>query len=172
MGAGNNGSVGEELVITRVVDAPRELVWKAWTEKDRLSDWWGPKGFKIHVARLDLRAGGVFHYSMQTPDGKILWGKFTYREIVPPERLVFIVSFSDEKAGVTRHWLSALWPLEVLNTVTFTEHDGRTTIRLSGGPINATEEEVKTFRSALQGMEQGFNGTFEQLDEYLAAAQK
>jgi uncharacterized protein YndB with AHSA1/START domain len=171
----NNDSTNpasQEFVLTRVVNAPRELVWKAWTEAERLAQWWGPKGFGMHVARLDLRPGGVFHYGMKTPDGKLLWGKFTYREIVAPERLVFVVSFSDENAGVTRHWLSETWPLEVLNTVTFTEEGGRTTIRISGGPINATEVERNTFYGSIKSMEQGFGGTFDQLDEYLVTAKK
>jgi uncharacterized protein YndB with AHSA1/START domain len=109
---------------------------------------------------------------MRSPDGKDLWGKFTYREIVAPERLVFVVSFSDEKGGVTRHWLSPTWPLEVLNTVTFVEQGGKTTVRLSGSPINATTEERKTFEGGFQSMQQGFKGTLDQLDEYLASAKK
>jgi uncharacterized protein YndB with AHSA1/START domain len=162
----------KEFVLTRVFDAPRELVWKAWTESERLSKWWGPKGFTMRVARLELRPGGVFHYSMRSPDGKDLWGKFTYREIVAPERLVFVVSFSNEKGGVTRHWLSLTWPLEVLNTVSFTELDGKTTVRLSGVPINAKDEERKTFEGAFNSMDQGFKGTLDQLEEYLAHAKK
>jgi uncharacterized protein YndB with AHSA1/START domain len=166
-----NNSAGE-FVIARVFDAPRELVWKAWTEAERLGQWWGPKGFEMRVARLDLRPGGMFHYSMRTPDGKDLSGKFTYREIVAPERLVFVVSFSDEQGGVTRHWLSPTWPLEVLNTVTFVQKDGKTTVRLSGAPINASEDERKTFGSAFQSMQQGFKGTMDQLDEYLSHHQE
>jgi uncharacterized protein YndB with AHSA1/START domain len=166
-----NNSAGE-FVIERVFDASRELVWKAWTESERMAQWWGPKGFQMRVARLDLRPGGIFHYSMRSPDGKDLWGKFTYREVVAPERLVFIVSFSDEKGGVSRHWLSPKWPLEVLNTVTFTEQGGKTTVRLSGFPINAIEEERKTFEGGFQSMQQGFKGTLDQLDEYLSHAKE
>jgi uncharacterized protein YndB with AHSA1/START domain len=172
MGANNKGSVEPGFIVRRIVNAPRKLVWKAWTEADRLSQWWGPKGFTMRVVKLDLRPGGMFHYGMQSPDGKQLWGKFVYREIVPPERIVFVVSFSDEQGGATRHWLSDTWPMEVLNIVTFTEDNGKTTIRLSGSPVNATEEEVKTYRSAFQGMEQGFKGTFDQLEEYLAISRK
>ena len=98
-----------ELVITRIFDAPRELVWKAWTEPERLMHWWGPKGFTVHTCKVDLRPGGVFHYGMRAPDGSDIWGKFIYREIVAPERIVFIGSFSDEKGGVTRHPMSRPW---------------------------------------------------------------
>ena len=91
-----------ELVITRAFDAPRELVWKAFTESDRLSQWWGPKGFTMLVRALDFRPGGVYHYSMRSPDGHIMWGKFIYREIQAPERLVFVNSFSDEEGNIVR----------------------------------------------------------------------
>jgi uncharacterized protein YndB with AHSA1/START domain len=159
-----------ELVIERTFDAPRELVFKAWTEPERLMYWWGPKGLTMRAATLDLRPGGVFHYSMRSPDGADMWGKFVYREIVPPERLVFINSFSDEAGNTVRAPFSATWPLEVLNTLTLSERDGRTTLRLQGGPYNATEAERESFDAAHESVRQGFAGTFDQLAEYLAKA--
>jgi uncharacterized protein YndB with AHSA1/START domain len=162
-----------EFTISRVFDAPREMVWRACTEPDQLAQWWGPKGFKMRSCKLDLRPGGMFHYGMEAPAGSpmgggIMWGKFVYREIVRPERLVFTNSFSDENGGTTRHPMSATWPLEVLNIETFTETAGKTTVLLCGTPFNASEAERKTFRDATKSMEQGFTGTFNQLDEYLA----
>jgi len=157
-----------EFSITRVFDAPRDLVWKAFTEAERLIHWWGPKGFTTEVARLDLRPGGVFHYNMRSPNGQDMWGRFVYREIVPPERLVFVVSFTDAQENVTRHPMSPTWPLEVLNTMTLMERDGKTTLMIRGVPINATEIEHKTFESGREGMRQGFNGTYDQLAAYLA----
>src|SRR5215510_12996881 len=109
------------FTITRVFDAPRDLVWKAHTELEHLKHWWGPKGFTWAGGRLDLRPNGVFHYGLKSADGGTMWGKLTYREIVAPRRLVLIVSFSDEKEGVTRHPMSAAWPLETLSTSTFAE---------------------------------------------------
>lgn len=162
----------QEFVIARVFDAPREMVWKAWTEPERLAQWWGPKGFTMLVSKLDLRPGGVFHYCMSAPAGHPMsgkmWGKFVYREIVKPEKIVFINSFSDENGGITRHPMSATWPLEVLNVQTFTEHQGKTTVTLRGGPINATELERETFKEGHKSMQQGFTGTFDQLAAYLA----
>lgn len=158
----------EDFVITREFDAPRDLVFKAWTEPERLAQWWGPKGFTMISTKIDLRPGGFFHYGMKSPDGQEMWGKFVYREIVPPERMVFVISFSDEGGGVTRHPFSATWPLEVINTLTFSEHDGKTTLTLRGGPINATEDERATFKAGHASMQQGFKGTFDQLAEYLA----
>jgi uncharacterized protein YndB with AHSA1/START domain len=161
-----------ELVITRVFDAPRELVWQAFTEADRLARWWGPTGFAMLVSRLDLRPGGVFHYSMRSPDGRVMWGRFVYREIAAPERLVFVNSFSDDEGNVIRSPFSPTWPLEVLNTLTLSETGGRTTVTLRGGPINSTEEERETFWNAQDSLRQGFAGTFDQLAAYLAEAVK
>jgi uncharacterized protein YndB with AHSA1/START domain len=161
-----------ELLITRVFDAPRELVWRAFTESDRLAQWWGPAGFVMLVTRLDLRPGGVFHYSMRSPDGHVMWGRFVYREIAAPERLVFVNSFSDDEGNILRSPFSSTWPLEVLNTLTLSETDGRTTVTLRGGPINASEEERETFWTAQGSLRQGFAGTFEQLATYLAEAVK
>ncbi|EQA36019.1 hypothetical protein LEP1GSC047_0363 [Leptospira inadai serovar Lyme str. 10] len=162
---------GKEFIVSRVFDAPRDLVWKAWTEPERMAKWWGPKGFILGVIKLDLRPGGVFHYSMKSPDGFEMWGKLVYREITPPERIVFVVSFSDQKCEITRHPMSAAWPLEVLNLVTLTEQDGsKTLVTIKGTPINATEEEINTFLGGYESMQKGFAGTFDQLAEYLAKA--
>lgn len=161
----------EEFVIARVFDAPRELVWNAWTDPEHLKHWWGPKGFAWGSCTIDLRPGGVFHYSMRAPNGFEMWGKFVYREITPPERMVFIVSFSDEKGGTARHPMSQTWPLEVLNILTLSEHGCKTTLTMRGIPVNATEEERKTFKGGHPGMQQGFKGTMDQLDEYLSKNQ-
>ena len=157
----------ETFTITRTFDAPRDLVWKVWTDPEHLVHWWGPKGLTMTTCKVDLRKGGKFHYGMKTPDGHEMWGKFVYREIVPPERLVLVVSFSDAEGGTTRHPLSPTWPLEVLNTMTLTEQDGKTTVRLEGVPINATEEERRTFKEGFSSMQQGFKGTLDQLEEHL-----
>jgi len=159
-----------EFVITRVFDAPRDLVWKAFTQCEHLKHWWGPKGFKVTSCKIDLRPGGVFHYGMQSPDGKMMWGKFIYREIVAPERIVHIVAFSDEHQGVTRHPMAPSWPLETLAAMTFTESGGKTTITVRWSPHNATPEERATFEAAHDGMRQGWTETMDQLDAYLAKA--
>lgn len=157
-----------ELVITRIFDAPRELVFKVWTEPEHLKMWWGPKGFAINVSRLDLRPDGIFHYSMRSADGHEMWGKFVYREIVAPEKIVYVNSFSDEEGNTVRSPFSQSWPLEVLYTLTLSENEGKTTLTLRGGPINATEEERQTFVEFFDSMKQGFGGTFDQLADYLA----
>ncbi len=159
-----------EFVITRTFDAPRDLVWKAWTQRDRLMQWFGPKGFTMTTAKLDFRPGGVFHYCLRTPDGKDMWGKFVYREIVAPERIVLVTSFSDEKGGVTRHPMSPDWPLEMLSTTTFVERQGKTKVIVNWSALNPTDSERNTFDTSHEGMTQGWTGTFDQLAEYLAKA--
>lgn len=163
-------AAADDFVITRTFHAPRELVFKAWSEPGRLAQWWGPKGFVMQATRVDFRPGGVFHYGMASPHGHPMWGRFVYREIVAPERIVFVVSFSDAAGGITRAPFSATWPLEVLNTLTLSEHDGWTTLTLKGGPINATEDERRTFVAGLESMRHGFTGTLDQLATYLANA--
>ena len=160
-----------EFVMSRVFDAPRDLVWKCFTEPERMKQWWGPKGFKVLAAKMDLRPGGTYLYGMQAPNGQTMWGKFVYREVVPQERMVFINSFSDEKGGITRHPGNENWPLEMLSTFSFEDAPGgKTKFTVTWTPHNASEEERKTFDSNRQSMLQGWGGTMEQLEAYLANA--
>jgi len=161
---------GQDFSISRTFDAPRALVWKAWTEAERLAQWWGPKGCKLHVEKLDFRPGGLFVYAMDFQPGARMWGRFVYHEIAPPERLVFANGFSNAHGEATRAPFSATWPLEVRNVLTLTEQDGRTHLHLRGTPIDPTEEEQQTFNGMRDSMQQGFTGTFDQLEAYLAGA--
>ena len=156
------------FLISRTFNAPRDLVWKAWTQRDHLMHWFGPKGFKMPAAKLDFRPGGSFHYNLRNADGFDLWGKFVYREIAPPERLVWVNCFSDPAGNITRHPMSPNWPRELLTTVTFTEDAGRTTVTVRWEPINPTDAERQTFDTGHGSMNQGWSGTFEQLATYLA----
>jgi uncharacterized protein YndB with AHSA1/START domain len=172
MAAKNDASSEPDaFVVTRTYDAPRGLVWKAWTELDRLKKWWGPKGFAMRSCTLDLRPGGLFHYNMHGPAGAVMadmWGKFVYREIVPPERLVFVTSFSDPAGNTVRAPFSADFPLEVLSTVTFEEVGSRTKLSMRGVPLDATEAESTFFKNMYPSMQQGWKGTLDQLAEHLA----
>jgi uncharacterized protein YndB with AHSA1/START domain len=155
------------LSITRTFDAPRELVFKACTEPERFAQWWGPKGFTLEIKRMEVKPGGELLYSLSN-DGVTMWGKFVYVEIVAPAKLVFINSFSAPSGNVVRAPFSELFPLQIYNVWTLTEHDGKTTINLAGGPLEATAEEQAFFANMNAGMQQGFKGTFDQLDAYLA----
>ena len=100
----------DDFVPSRVLNAPRDLVWKCFTDPEHMKHWWGPKGFKVLASKMDLRQGGVYHYGLQTPNGQAMWGKFVYREIVPQEKLVFINSFSDEtELPDTPHTKAGRW---------------------------------------------------------------
>ncbi len=157
----------KELVITRTFNATRDLVYKAWTKSDMLAKWWGPKDYDTHVVKLDLRTGGIFHYRMVTPAGDQLYGKFVFREIEAPHRIAFVDSFSDKHEGITRHPMSAGWPMELLNIVTFEEKDGKTLLTLRAWPIHETDEERSTFESAMGSLQHGFKGTLDQLESYI-----
>ncbi len=158
---------GIGIDVTRSFKAPLPKVWKAWTEPESLKHWWGPKGLQWVKCSIDFKPGGVFHYCMIAPNGQEMWGKIVYREIVEFKTIVFVVSFSDEKGNITRHPLNATWPLEVFNTINFTESGDQTTIILRGTPINASQEELATFKAGHSSIQQGLKGTLNQLDEYL-----
>jgi uncharacterized protein YndB with AHSA1/START domain len=153
-----------------VYDAPRDLVWKAFTDPERMKEWWGPKGFSVIASKMDLRPGGTYHYGMKAPDGSAMWGKFVFREIVAPERMVLINSFSDESGGITRHPMAPTWPLEMLSTFTFEDVDGKTKVTIRWAPHDATDDERKTFDASHDSMRQGWGGTLDQLADYLAKA--
>jgi uncharacterized protein YndB with AHSA1/START domain len=161
----------KDIVIERIFDAPVEVVYKAWTDPEALGQWWGPPGASIEVHKFDFTPGGIFHYSMSMGPQE-LYAKFTYEEIVPNEKIVFINSFSDENGGMgSNPWL-AVWPKEIRNVLTFEDNGGKTTITLTGHPINASEEELAAYESEAPGMENGFEGTFRKLDDYLAQQAK
>ncbi len=161
-------TAAEEFVISRTFDAPRDLMFRLWTEADHLKQWFSPKGLKTFHCTNDLRPGGVMHYGMRAPDGSEIWGKWVHREIVKPERLVFVVSFSDPQGGITKYPMAPDWPREWLSTVLFVERDGKTEVTVRWLPINATESERKTFVSGRESMTGGWTGTFDQLEDHVA----
>lgn len=156
------------FVISRTFNAPLARVWKAWTDPEQMAQWWGPKGFKADVKRLELKPGGLFHYRMESPQGQEMWGRMVFREIVPNERLVFINSFSDPDGGLTRHPLAPEWPLQMHTTITFTEENGKTTVTVTWLPYEASESEYETFDKGRDSMQGGWTGTFEKLESHLA----
>ena len=152
----------QELVITRVFDAPLELVWKAWTDPDYFKRWWGPKDFTAPFCKMDFQVGGKYLNCMRSPDGQDYWSTGVYREIIPFERIVYTDSFSDEEGNVvpaTHYGLSADFPLEMLVTVIFEEFEGKTklTLRHVGIPSGADS----------RGAQQGWSESFEKLAESL-----
>jgi len=156
-----------EFVTYRVFNASVKKVWQAWTERDRLMQWFSPEGYLMVQAKLDLRPGGAFHYALRGSDGKDMWGKWLFREIVPEQKLVLVSSFSNAKGGITRHPMAPNWPLQTVSTTTFLEQEGKTKITLRWTPLDASELEFKTFAEGQNSMKEGWNGTFAQLAAYL-----
>ena len=142
------GAAGRELVITRVFDAPRELVWRAWTECDLLKRWWGPKNFTTPYCKIDLRVGGKYLRCMRSAEGKDYWGTGVYREIARPERLVLTDSFADENGNLghaSHYGFGDDFPADLLVTVTFEELPGgktRMTMVHSGLPAGEVHEQT------------------------------
>lgn len=161
----------DHFVISRVFNAPRELVWEAWTDPDRIVAWLPPKGTApARIIHHELRVGGFFLSAMKTPNGSELCGRFVYREITPISRLVWVHSLEDANGVPVRHPMSPTWPLEVLTTATFADLGLKTEVTLDWVPLNANDIEMKTFRDAKPSMHGGWTGSFDQLAEYLARA--
>jgi uncharacterized protein YndB with AHSA1/START domain len=161
-----------QLELQRVFDAPRDLLWQAWTDPAHLAHWWGPAGYQIEVLRMDLRPGGLFHYKMQAPTGQDMYGIFRYRDVQAPDLLEYTNSFSNAECGIERHPMSATWPLKVLNVMKFVPEGRQSRLFISGGPFEATPEETETYVTNVENIRRGLEGTFGQLDAYLAKIQK
>jgi uncharacterized protein YndB with AHSA1/START domain len=140
-----------EIVITRVLDAPRRLVWEAWTRPEHLPRWMlGPEGWTMPVCEIDLRPGGSWHFAWRNADGSEMAMRGVYREVVPPERLVSTESWGGD------------WP-ETLNTLTLTEEGGKTKVtqRVLYPSKEARDAALRT------GMKEGVNLSYNRLDALL-----
>jgi len=151
-----------EITITRIFDAPRELVWKAWTEPERFMRWLGPKGYTAPVCKVDLRVGGKYLYCMRSPEGQDFWGTGVYREIVPLERIVYTDSFADAEGNLvppTHYGFAADFPSELLVIVTFEDYEGKTKLTLKHAGLPAGEVSQQTVV--------GWNESFDKLADIL-----
>lgn len=137
----------QELVLTRTFDAPRELVFRVWTDPKHLAQWWGPRGFTTVIREMDARPGGAWSYSMRGPDGREYPFEGVYVEVVRPERLVFDGSIH----GVPGQ--------RVWTEVTFTERGSKTEVHV---------RQLYSFESdATRGASMGWNQQFDRLEEFL-----
>jgi hypothetical protein len=118
-------------------------------------------------AKLEFMPGGFFHYCMLSPEGEKIWAKLAFEEIIKYEKIVFIVSFSDENGGITRNPISEKWPLQIINIITFNVEGNNTILTLTGHPIDVTYEEHLTYYKSIESIKNGLNGTFDQLENYL-----
>jgi len=151
--------VRQEVNITRIFDAPRELVFKMWTDPELLKTWWGPKGFTNPVCNFDVRAGGNIHVVMQGPDGTRYPMGGYYHEIIEPERIVFTSLKEDDEGNAE---------IEVHNTVTFSDENGKTRMTLHAVVMKSTPEAV----AAIQGMNTGWNQSIDRFADLLASINK
>jgi uncharacterized protein YndB with AHSA1/START domain len=161
------GENKDALIITRLYDAPRDKVWKAWTDPEHVKRWWGPKHFTAPVSKIDLRVGGKYLSLMRGPDGRDYWSTGVYREIVPLERIVCTDSFADEKGNVvpaSHYGMPGEWPLELLVTVKFEDIGGRTKMTLQHEGIPAG--------MMLEQCEAGWRESFEKLADYVVASDR
>ena len=145
-----------EIVITHVFDAPRALVFKAWTDPKHLMHWWGPRVFTNPICESDARVGGAWRIVMRSPDGVEYPCGGVYLEIVEPERLVFTNIATDKEGNRL---------LDGLTTVTFAEHGSKTKLTLQTRAVALVADAV----AALEGMEAGWTQSLESLAEHLAA---
>jgi uncharacterized protein YndB with AHSA1/START domain len=149
----------QELVLTRVFDAPRELVFKVWTDPKHVALWWGPHRFTNPVCELDLRPGGAILIHMRGPDGVVYRMTGVYREVVEPERLVFTSAALDAAGNPM---------FELLTTVTFAEEGGKTKQILRARVIKRTAQAAPY----LAGMQAGWTQSLERLAAYVATESK
>ncbi len=156
-----------DLVIGRELDAPRELVYSVWTKAEHMGQWWGSAGTELGVHRFEFKPEGIFHYSMKSPDGTVRYGRFRFLEMEAPGKLVFISSFADAEGNIIRTDMIPNWPLEIQNTLTLSDAGGKTFMTLHGKPIHANDVEMEAFENLKPSMNQGFGGTFAQLEAYL-----
>lgn len=155
-------AAAQTLVLTRTFNAPRDLVFKAWTQPQQVMRWWGPKGFTTPICRIELRLGGVFRTCMRSPDGKDFWSQGAYHEIDEPNRIVFSDAFADDQGNTVsprRYGMSDDWPTETIVTVSFSEHAGKTRLTLQHWPLKPGAE-----RDMCQ---QGWNESLDKLAEHL-----
>lgn len=142
--------IGMKLKLTRVFDAPRRLLFKVWTDPTHLAAWWGPQGFTNPRCEWDARADGLIRIDMRAFDGRVYPMSGKFREVVPPEKIVFLSAALDEAGNPM---------FEVLNTVTFTENAGKTTLTLTACVVTATAHAPQY----LKGMEMGWTQSLERL---------
>jgi uncharacterized protein YndB with AHSA1/START domain len=156
----------QDFTITRDVDAPRELVFKAWTDCDHFSRWWGPRGFTTPHCAIDARAGGEWLSAMRSPEGHDFWSSGRFVELDSPSRFVLDEGFSDargDRVSPREYGMTDDMPSEDRITVTLEERDGRTRMTLRQGiPVGVAER---------NGAPRGWRETFDRLDAYLAALQ-
>ena len=152
-----------EYILDRVFDAPREMVWRAWTDPELLSRWYGP-GVETIIHKFDLKPGGMWLNEMKWGDNSHR-SKIVFQEVVPEEKLVWHDSPSDSEWNIISNPMMADWPRVILTTVTFEDMGSQTKVRLTWVPFEATEAELACFAGAVEGMGKGWESGYAIMDE-------
>ena len=158
-----------EYVLDRIFDAPRELVWRAWTDPDLLHRWYGP-GVETIIHRFDLEPGGSWLNEMKW-GGNSDFSKMVFQEVTEPERLVWHHSSSDSDWNIITSPMMADWPRVLLTTVLFEDMGDQTKVCLSQVPIEATDAEIACFATTMAGMDEGWGSGYALLDEMFVELQ-
>jgi len=158
-----------EYILDRVFDAPREMVWRAWTDPKLLSRWYGP-GVETIIHKFDLKPGGEWLNEMKWGDKSDL-SKMVFQEVVPDEKLVWHHSSTDSDGNIIPNPMMEDWPRVLLTTVTFEDMDSKTKVRLTMVPLDATDAEIACFAGAMAGMDNGWGKGYEIMDEMFVELQ-
>ncbi|WP_413558972.1 SRPBCC domain-containing protein [Bdellovibrio sp. HCB209] len=161
----------QKFVINRTFEAPIQTVFDMWTKPEHFKQWMGPTGSTMDIVKADIKVGSSLMYSMGHPQGMMLHGRINYQEISAPNRLVYTQQFTDDKFNPTRAPFDGNWPMTMLTTVELAEEDsGETRITLTWEVDgDYTAEELATFVKEKGGMTQGWTGSFDKLEEYIAS---
>lgn len=155
------------FVYERIFKAPRALVFDCFAKVEHMSKWFRSPGSVCEFIYSDVRPGGYNHVKMVNPDMGTFYGKYTFREVTPIDRLVYVNAFADAEGNLVHHPMAPTWPLELLTELTFTDEGADTKLTLVWTAIDANEEELATFEAGLDGCRQGWGTTLDYLDTYL-----
>ncbi len=158
-----------EYVLERTFDAPREMVWRAWTDPELLSRWYGP-GIETIIHDFDLQPGGAWLNEMRWGENAD-FSKMVFQEVTQQEKLVWHHSSTDADWNIISSPMMADWPRVLLTTVTFEDSGNKTNVRLSQIPIDATDAEIACFAAMMDGMSKGWGGGYKIIDEILKELQ-
>jgi len=158
-----------EYVLERTFDAPREMVWRAWTDPELLSRWYGP-GIETIIHDFDLQPGGAWLNEMRWGENAD-FSKMVFQEVIQPEKLVWHHSSTDADWNIISSPMMADWPRVLLTTVTFEDLGDKTNVRLSQIPMDATDAEIACFAAMMDGMSKGWGGGYKIIDEILQELQ-
>ena len=159
-----------EYSLGRVFEAPRNLVWRAWTDPKIIQHWYGP-GVETVIHEFDLKPGGLWLNEMKW-GGNSHYQRVEFKEVTPPEKLVWHHASADADWNIVANTMMPDWPLVLLTAVLFEDLGAKTSVRLSQTPINATDAQNAGFAATMSGMDNGWGGGYKLIDEWLEAEQR